>query len=162
MYKHITSLVCLAALLLAACAAPPTPETITIIITATSQAITEPLPPQATTALPTAPPVIGVSDTINWDEAATYIGEYKTVCGPVVDTHYAASSNGRPTFLNLGQPYPKPNRFTVVIWGRNRDKFSTSPEQLYSGVTICVSGLIEEYRGIPETEVSEPSQIEIR
>ena len=158
MLKHILPLACLAALLLNACTATPTPQIITIIITATPQANTQPPWPSATTA----PPTTVVSDTIDWDEAAYYIGEHKTVCGPVVDSHYASSSNGQPTFLNIGQPYPKPNRFTVVIWGRNRSKFSTGPEQLYSGDTICVTGLIEEYRGIPEIEVSDPSQIETR
>jgi len=173
MLKHILPLACLAALLLNACTATPTPQIITIIITATPQANTQPPWPSATTApqantqppwpsATTAPPTTVVSDTIDWDEAAYYIGEHKTVCGPVVDSHYASSSNGQPTFLNIGQPYPKPNRFTVVIWGRNRSKFSTGPEQLYSGDTICVTGLIEEYRGIPEIEVSDPSQIETR
>lgn len=156
MHKHILSLACLAVLLLTACTPTPTPQI--IIVTATSQANTQPLGPPSTVTSPTAV----VSDTINWDEAASNIGEYKTVCGPVVDSNYASSSNGQPTFLNLGQPYPKPNRFTVVIWGRNRSKFSTGPEQLYFGTTICVSGLIEEYRGIPEIEVSDPSQIETR
>ena len=35
--------------------------------------------------------------------AQNHIGEKATVCGEVVSTHYASSSNGEPTFLN---PYP--------------------------------------------------------
>lgn len=136
MRKHILFLSCIAALFLTSCTATQTSAT-------------------------TAPPA-GIASNTLWGEAASYIGEYKTVCGPVVDSNYASSSNGQPTFLNLGEPYPKPNRFTVVIWGRNRSQFSTGPERLYFGSTICVTGLIEEYRGIPQIEVSGPSQIETK
>jgi DNA/RNA endonuclease YhcR with UshA esterase domain len=99
---------------------------------------------------------------IPWDEAKNYIGERVTVYGPVVSTHYASTSRGRPTFLNLGKPYPDPGRFTVVIWGENRYKFSPPPESYYMGKTISVTGLVTEYKGVPEIEVSSPSQIEVK
>ncbi|MEW6141613.1 MAG: hypothetical protein AB1597_00445 [Chloroflexota bacterium] len=84
-----------------------------------------------------------------------------TVYGPVASTTYAARSNGQPTFLNLGRPYPNQG-FTVVIWGRDRSKFPSSPEKFYEGKTISVTGLIEEYRDVPEIIVTSPSQIEVR
>ena len=102
----------------------------------------------------TAPP-----DAISWDEAKNHIGERTTVYGPVVDTHYASGSSGKPTFLNMGNPYPDPNRFTVVIWGENRGKFSQPPEDYYDGKTIYVSGLIVPYDGAAEIEVTSPDQI---
>ncbi len=42
---------------------------------------------------PTATPRIE-SDTIPWDEAHSYYGEYKTVCGKVVDSNYASTTSG--------------------------------------------------------------------
>ncbi len=102
------------------------------------------------------------ADAIQWDDAASYAGQRETVCGPVVDTHYASSSSGEPTFLNLGRRHPDPDRFTVVIWGRNRGNFSTPPESFYMGKTICVTGAIELYQGVPEIEASSPAQIEIK
>jgi len=102
----------------------------------------------------TAPP-----DAISWDEAKNHIGERTTVYGPVVDTHYASGSSGEPTFLNMGNPYPDPNRFTVVIWGENRGKFPQPPEDYYDGKTIYVSGLIVPYDGAAEIEVTSPDQI---
>jgi len=102
----------------------------------------------------TAPP-----DAISWDEAKNHIGERTTVYGPVVDTHYASESSGEPTFLNMGNPYPDPNRFTVVIWGENRGKFSQPPEDYYVGKTIYVSGLIDPYEGVTQIEVTSPDQI---
>ena len=102
----------------------------------------------------TAPP-----DAISWDEAKNHIGERTTVYGPVVDTHYASESSGEPTFLNMGNPYPDPNRFNVDIWGENRVKFSQPPEDYYVGKTIYVSGLIDPYEGVPQIEVTSPDQI---
>jgi DNA/RNA endonuclease YhcR with UshA esterase domain len=86
------------------------------------------------------------------------IGRVATIRGRVAGTRYASTSNGSPTFLNLGVDYPSSRRFTVVIWGRNRGRFGT-PERRYRGRTICVRGRVETYRGIPEIEASSPSQI---
>ena len=92
-------------------------------------------------------------------EAKNHIGERTTVYGTVVDTNYASGSSGKPTFLNMCYAYPNPNRFTVVIWGENRGNFSQPPEDYYDGKTIYVSGLIVSYQGVPEIEVTSPSQI---
>lgn len=102
------------------------------------------------------------SEKIKWDEASDYIGEYKSICGPVVDSHFASSSNGQPTFLNLGKAYPEPERFTVLIWGDDREHFPGAPEQIYLDKNICVYGLLIEYNNLPEVEVDDPSQIEIQ
>jgi len=98
--------------------------------------------------------------SISWSEAKYHIGERTTVCGPVVDATWASGSNGKPTFLNLGNPYPNPDRFTVVIWIQNRSNFPQAPEDYYLGKTICVTGLITEYNGIPQIEVRYPSEIQ--
>jgi len=96
---------------------------------------------------------------ILWDEAIYHIGERATVYGPVVSTHYANTSKGQPTFLNIGKPYPDPDRFTVIIWGENRSNFPQAPEILYANKTIYVTGLIDEYEGVAQIEVFNPSQI---
>jgi hypothetical protein len=49
-------------------------------------------------------------------EAKDHIGEQATVCGKVASTRYAATSRGKPTFLNLDKPYPS-QVFTILIWG---------------------------------------------
>jgi len=98
--------------------------------------------------------------SISWSEAKYHIGERTTVCGPVVDATWASGSNGKPTFLNLGKPYPDPDRFTVVIWIQNRGNFPQAPEDYYLGKTICVTGLITEYSGIVEIEVQYSSDIQ--
>ncbi|MCL2761329.1 MAG: hypothetical protein FWD70_06765 [Desulfuromonadales bacterium] len=92
-------------------------------------------------------------------EASGYIGQYTTVCGYVASAKFAYRSKGQPTFLNLGEPYPN-QIFTALIWGNDRPAFG-APEVTYSGRNICVTGLIQEYRGIPEIIVRSPSQIRL-
>ncbi len=101
------------------------------------------------------------AETIEWNRATEHIGEYRTVRGPVVDTHYAQRSKDRPTFLNLGKPYPQDNRFTVVIWGEYRARFPRPPEKKYWGRRIAVTGQIGEYGGAAQIAVSGPAEIEI-
>jgi micrococcal nuclease len=81
-------------------------------------------------------------------EAVDHVGELRTVCGRVASARYVPTGR-RPTFLNLGRPYPDQD-LTVVIWGADRGGFSAAPEQMYEGERICVTGRIEDYRGRPE------------
>ncbi len=90
-------------------------------------------------------------------EAKEHFGETATVCGNVVSTRYADSTNGQPTFLNLDNPYPN-QVFTIVIWGSNRSKFGT-PENDYKGKRVCISGKITAYAGLPEIVAEDPKQI---
>ena len=96
-----------------------------------------------------------------WDQAIQNVGERATVQGPVVGTRYASGSRGQPTFLNVGRDFPNPDRFTVVIWGDTRDNFPFAPEVEYDNRTICVTGLIETFEGVPQIIADTPSDIEI-
>src|SRR5271156_5075614 len=93
-------------------------------------------------------------------EAKDHVGDRATVCGKIANTHYAKSSKGEPTFLNLDEPYPK-EVFTILIWGSDREKFGT-PEDEYKGLRVCVTGKIASYRGRPEIVAAERGQIEIQ
>jgi hypothetical protein len=97
---------------------------------------------------------------IPWQEARQVAGMVAEVKGPVVGTRYARSRTGRPTFLDLGNAFPDPNRFTAVIAGRNRGRFGM-PERRYRGRTICVIGRVTLVRGVPQTDVTTPSQIRV-
>ena len=92
-------------------------------------------------------------------DAKDHIGEQATVCGKVASTRYAATTRGKPTFLNLDKPYPS-QVFTILIWGENKEKFGT-PEEKYRDKQVCVTGKITEYRGAPEILISDPQSIEI-
>lgn len=93
-------------------------------------------------------------------QAKDHIGEKATVCGKVASTRYAATTRGKPTFLNLDKAYPN-QVFTVLIWGESREKFGT-PEATYLDKQICATGKIAQYRNAPEIVVTEPRDIEVQ
>ena len=91
------------------------------------------------------------------EQAASHIGETATVCGIVASAHYATGARSQPTFLDLGQAYPKES-FMAVIFGADRAKFG-SPETALRDKRICVTGQIRRYRGRPEIVLRDPSQL---
>jgi len=93
-------------------------------------------------------------------EAKDHVGEVATVCGTVASARYADRTNGQPTFLNLDEAYPH-QIFTIVIWGSDRAKFGT-PEVKYRDKSVCATGLIKDYRGVPEMAISIPASIELQ
>lgn len=98
-------------------------------------------------------------NSISAVQARDHVAEKTTVCGEVVSTHYAASSRGSPTFLNLDEPYPN-QIFTVVIWGSDRRKFG-NPESTYKNTHMCASGVIDSYRGVPQIVARDPGQLRL-
>lgn len=110
---------------------------------------------------------ICVSPTIiSWEEASEYIGQIKAVEGVIAGSYYARSSKGKPTFLNFHIPYE--GYLTCVIWGSDREKFTTAfhsdPETYFLNKHVVIEGLIKEYpagSGDPEIVLKEPSQIRI-
>jgi hypothetical protein len=97
---------------------------------------------------------------ITASEAKDHIGERATVCGQVATTRYADRTKGQPTFLNLDAAYPN-QLFTIVIWRSDRAKFG-EPEKRYRHTRVCATGMIKSYRGIPEIDAHDPSDIEIQ
>ena len=87
------------------------------------------------------------------EDAMAYLDQTGTVCGEVASSKYAVQSKGRPTYLNIGKPYPN-HIFTAVIWDEYRTQFGI-PEQRYKGKWICMTGKITAYQGVPQIEVKE-------
>jgi len=94
------------------------------------------------------------------DKAIDYVGEYVTVCGEVVSAHFASRSRGKPTFLNIDEPYPR-QTFTVVIWGNNRNKFGGNPENTLLWKDVCVTGRVEIFRGVAQVTAKSSDQITV-
>lgn len=94
------------------------------------------------------------AQSISAADAKSHVGQKVTVCGRVANERTATSSKGEPTFINLDAPYPH-QIFTLVIWGEDMLAVGKLPEQ---GSRVCATGLIEEYRGVPEIKVWSRSQ----
>lgn len=104
-----------------------------------------------------ATPDTGESGVLTALQASAHVGEVRTVCDRVASTRYLRSGR-RPTFLNLGHPYPDQD-LTVVIWGEDRALFGGTPEEHYRGRRICVTGRIELYRRRPEIVMRDPGDL---
>jgi DNA/RNA endonuclease YhcR with UshA esterase domain len=98
---------------------------------------------------------------IKASEADHNIGRPATVCGRVASAKYVRNIKGSPTFLNLGRAHPNAY-FTAVIWGNNRSKWESPPEEKYLHQRICVTGRIRSHEGTPQIEVQFPSQIQVK
>ena len=92
---------------------------------------------------------------LTWSQARARVGRVVKLKARVAGALYAASSNGQPTFIDLGRRYPNPGRLTLLIWGRSRVNFPTAPERMFrGGTTVCARGRVSLYRGVPEIELS--------
>ncbi len=98
-----------------------------------------------------------IENSIQSSEAGAHVGERKVVCGKVTRAYYARSVTGSPTFVNLDNA--EKNIFTIVIWGKDRDRFSDFPEVMYDNQNLCVRGLILSFQGTAEIQVKSPASI---
>jgi len=94
-------------------------------------------------------------DAIPWQDAGSYIGQYKTVEGKIVATH----NSGKACFLNFHPNYKI--YFTAVIFASDFSKFPVNPETYYLNKKVRVKGTIKLYKGKPEIILKDPSQIEV-
>jgi hypothetical protein len=106
-----------------------------------------------TIGLPAATPAKTArpSGSIAWDDAVNHVGTSQRVCGPLAGS---GTSEG-DVFLDLGVDYPSPDRFQIVIW----DVGSVDP--ILFGSTVCTSGPIALYNGVPEITLHSASEVEI-
>ena len=101
--------------------------------------------------------IIEIKDT----NAINNLGELRKVCGKVRSTHMS-SSPSKQVYLNFGRKYPN-HVFTGLIWyGSNKGNFTHRPDRFYLNKQICVSGVITQYRGIPQIQIDFEEQIEIQ
>ena len=82
---------------------------------------------------------------LSTSEASQHAGERVTVCGAIRSKRTVSRARGRPTFVDLDGTYPNVP-FTVLIWGEDAAKVGELPASGH----LCVSGVIEIYRGRPE------------
>ncbi len=91
---------------------------------------------------------------ISWQEAAAYEGRRVTVEGVVVDTY----KSDKVIFLNFSR-----NRsdFKAVIFASAWPRWQQTPDELYFGQTLRITGQVKLYNGAPEIIVDEPEQVEV-
>jgi endonuclease YncB( thermonuclease family) len=114
----------------------------------------------STAAAPTSASTPTCARPTSWTHARRLVGTQAAIQGPVVDTYFAHRTTGRPTFLDVGRPYPNPERFRVVIWGENRAAFNV-PERRLANRVVCVTGEVTLFRGSAQIVVRSPTQLRV-
>lgn len=88
---------------------------------------------------------------------ASFEGKTITICEKVTGIHETAGENA---LLNFGKAFPK-QAFSVIIFKRDRDKFTYNPLELKDKM-ICITGLVVIYKGKPEIIVKKEADIVIQ
>lgn len=111
------------------------------------------------------------SNPLDWSVAKQHIGQIVTVIGPLLASKPRPDIKGSPMWLDVGKFYPNQDRFTVVVWGKDWAKFDAKQldaefwfEIIFDEMgfaSICIKGKVTEYRGVPQIELQEPSQLRI-
>lgn len=94
------------------------------------------------------------------EEVAGHVGDSVTVTGKVAGGRYFSHSEGAPTLLNIGAPYPD-QLFTVVIRGAARKELGGAPERDLLDKNLRVSGRVELYKEKPQIVVYRASQLTV-
>jgi DNA/RNA endonuclease YhcR with UshA esterase domain len=103
-------------------------------------------------------------------EAGKHLGEEATVMGTVRDYSYLAGRTGKPVILLFDVPgivnrgssisdLETPASFKAIIYKEDAKNFPSNFAASYVGKTVCVTGMIEDFRDDASISVKEPSQI---
>ncbi len=99
---------------------------------------------------------IAQMDTLN---PKNHIGETVTISGRIYAGNYLIHVKTKPTFLNLYDSLPN-HRLMIRIDSVDREKFKNPPEVEYLNKQISVTGVVENYKGIPLIKVDNPSMMQ--
>jgi DNA/RNA endonuclease YhcR with UshA esterase domain len=86
------------------------------------------------------------------------VGDSVVVTGKIYNGAYLIHVNTKPTFLNLGDTSPS-HRLILRIEPEDRDKFPSPPETYFLNKIVTVTGKLQEYKGAPLIQISEPGMI---
>lgn len=133
---------------------PAQPQVVTTVFT-TEQPTASTTVQQTTSASQKPKWTTPSTSVISWTQAASYVGQTKTVEGTIV---YVGTSGGT-IFLDFHYPYQ--GYFYAVIFSSDVSKFRCSPTQFYLNKEVRITGYIQLYKGTPEIIVRSPTQIEV-
>lgn len=116
-----------------------------------------------TVALFSVPAALSAQDVPEYtpQEAGTHMGETAKVCGHVQGASYFQDRDRSPTVMRVGGTYPY-ERINVLIYGEDRGKFSTPPEEAFRDKDVCVTGMIDFYEGAAMIVADAPDKIEVQ
>jgi len=105
-------------------------------------------------------------------DAGKHMGEEVTVRGAVRDYSVRWGRAGKPVILLFDVPgivsrgsgisdLETPASFKAIIWKEDAGNFPANFANDYVGKTLCVTGLVEDYRDDASITVKDPSQFQV-
>lgn len=101
---------------------------------------------------PIIPPEAGLP-VIDWKDAGKFVDKPVVVQGKIVLT----KKSGQICFLN----FDAARSFTAIVREPSWKRFSQPPERMYDQKIVRIRGVISEYGGKPQIEISSPEQVTI-
>ncbi len=103
-----------------------------------------------------ANPLAVAAPTIAWQDAARFVGEQVEVVGRI---EHAGKSRTGHVFLNFARQYR--GTLTLFIDRKVVDAFPESPDKLYRGKLLKVTGRVYLHQGGPNIALKSPDQIQL-
>jgi len=101
--------------------------------------------------------ILTAQNKLSIDSVSNHVGDNVTVCAAV----FGVKSTENITFINLGAAYPN-SPLTLVIRTKDLVNFKSSPSSLYENKKVCASGILKDYKGKIEIEITRPEEIVIQ
>lgn len=101
------------------------------------------------------------TNPINWQQASQHIGSSVSIVGPIMKITSRKNIRGNPTWVDIGGAFPATNRMMLVIWEEKKNEFPLLVPGKLTHKEVCVTGQLTSYKGIPQIQLSEKSQLQV-
>jgi len=101
--------------------------------------------------------ILIAQNKLSIDSVRSHVGDSVTICSAV----FGVKATENITFINLGAAYPN-SPLTLVIHTKDLVNFKNTPSSLYENKKVCATGILKEYKGKIEIEITRPEEISIQ
>jgi|10_taG_2_1085330.scaffolds.fasta_scaffold02690_14 hypothetical protein len=87
-----------------------------------------------------------------------YENRETVVCDIPSQITHMSEMNGSPYFINFGNAYPN-NYLTILVWENDAHTMEINPLNTFGGSSICIKGVVRNYRSRPQIVLRSHDQI---
>jgi micrococcal nuclease len=98
-------------------------------------------------------------EKVSLENIAQYEGKTVTICEKVQSTFLSNKAN--TSMLNFGKAYPN-QTFVVIIFEKDLVNFNYVPTEFLKEKTVCITGKVILYKGMPEIIVTDEKNIVVQ
>lgn len=109
--------------------------------------------------LPQKRPGSSCQNPLSWERAASQIGKNAAIKGNINNILYQNDVRGKPTWIEVRSNPSKVKSLTLLIQGDNWPLFESSLAKLKKNDVVCVEGVVNDYKGSPQIQLSSQNQL---